>query len=231
MKQFVVIGLGRFGTSVAQSLIEKGHQVIGIDQDGEVVEGMAEHLTQALELDATDEKALGAAGIEQVDAAIVSMGDNLEASILITLILKEMGIKEIVTKAVSDNHGKVLKRVGATRLVFPERDMGVRIAGFLSEPEVIEHIGLSQEYSIVEIPAPGVFMGKSLKQLNVRADYRINVVAIKRRVPKKDAEGKVEIKEDITVVPAPNEVINKGDVLIVIGTNEDIEKIRKENGK
>lgn len=226
MKQFVIVGLGRFGTSVAKTLIEKGHQVIGVDMVEELVENMSENLTQCVQVDATDEKALASVGIDQVDAAIVAIGDDLEASILVTLILKEMGIKEIIAKATNETHARVLKKLGATRIVFPERDMGIRVANSLSMSEVIEHIELSEDCSIVEMHPPAIFVGKSLKQLDIRANYNLNVVAIRRKIPKTDKKGNLELKDDVTIVPSVNEIINKNDILIIIGENENLENLK-----
>jgi len=135
MRQFAVVGLGRFGSSVAETLSSKGCQVLAIDTDEEKVQDLSELVAQAVCVDATDEKALKAVGIEPVDVAIVSVGGNIESSVLITLVLKEIGIKEVIAKAVTKDHGKVLEKVGADRVVFPERDMGIRIANALTSPK------------------------------------------------------------------------------------------------
>lgn len=225
MKQFAVIGMGRFGSGVAKTLVSKGHAVLAIDKDGDVVQDASEFATHAVQVDATDERSLRAIGIENIDVAVVAVGD-IEASILITLILREIGIKDIVAKATTDNHGKVLRRVGATKVVYPERDMGARIASSLIAPEVVEHIDLSPDYSIVEIKPPKEFIGKSLKQINLRAQYGVNVIAIKRRIPGVGEEGKIEIQEKIDVVPAPSEVITEEDTLIIVGENKNIEKLK-----
>lgn len=225
MKQFAVLGMGRFGSGVAKTLTEKGYSVLAIDKDAEAVQDASEFVTHAVQVDATEERSLRAIGIENVDVAIVAIGD-IEASILITLILREVGIKEIIAKAATENHGKVLRRVGATKIVFPERDMGARIATTLITPEMVEHIDLSPDYSIVEIKPPKEFVGKSLKQINLRAQYGINVIAIKRKIPGVGEEGNIEMQEKIDVVPAPSEVINEGDMLIIVGENKNIEKLK-----
>ena len=225
MKQFAVIGMGRFGSGVAKTLTEKGYAVLAIDKDAEAVQDVSEFVTHAVQVDATEERSLRAVGIENVDIAIVAIGD-IEASILITLILREIGIKEIIAKAATENHGKVLRRVGATKIVFPERDMGARVATTLIAPEVVEHIDLSPDYSIVEIKPPKEFIGKSLKQINLRAQYGINVIAIKRSIPGVGEEGNIEMQEKIDVVPAPSEVINEGDMLVIVGENKNIEKLK-----
>lgn len=228
MRQFAVIGLGRFGSSVARTLAEKGQEVLGIDIDEEKVQDISEDITQVVCIDATDDKSLKAVGIEKVDAAVVSIGGNLEASILVTLILKEMGIKEVIAKAVSSEHGKVLERVGATKVIFPERDMGVRLANSLISPTIIEHIELSSQCSIVEIVPPEHFIGKSLGELEIRTKYGVNVIAIKRKTVVVTKEGKKDFEHKIDVSPKASDVINKGDLLVVVGNDDDIDKLKKQ---
>lgn len=226
MRQFAVIGLGRFGASVARTLAAKGYEVLAIDVSEHIVQGISDEVAQAACLDATDEKALRAVGIENVDVAVVGVGTNLEASILITLSLKEIGIRDIVCKAVNEDHRKVLEKVGATKVTQPEREMGVRIANSLVSTSVIEHIELSGESSIVELISPKEFIGKSLRELNVRACYGINVIALKRRIP---SASKKEEEEIVNVSPQAEDVINKGDILVVLGSNENIEKLQKKH--
>jgi len=228
MRQFAVIGLGRFGSSVAQTLSEKKKEVIGVDSREQIVQEMSETISQAVCADAKDEKALRAVGIQNVDVAVVAVGE-LEASILITLTLKEMGIKEIVAKAVTDDHKKVLEKIGATRIVMPERDMGQRIANALVTPQVLDHIDLSGDSSIVEIISPPEFVGKSLRDLDVRAQHGINVIAVKRKVRSLSAKGETADEEKIVVAPTADEVIRAKDILIVIGPNDKIETLKKKH--
>ena len=227
MRQFAVIGLGRFGSSVASTLSEKGHQVLAIDVDEDKVQDLAEVATQAVCADATDEKALKAIGMDNVDVAIVGMGDNKEASILTTLILKEMGIKEIVAKAVSEDHRKVLQKVGATRVVAPEKDMGVRVANGLVSPTVIEHIELSEDSSIAELIPPSEYVNKSLRDIDIRKRYGLNIIAIKKKMKIVTKEGDVKEEQKINVAPEPEDTIRGDDILIVLGTNEHIEEFKK----
>jgi trk system potassium uptake protein TrkA len=226
MRQFAVIGLGRFGASVARTLAKKGHQVLAIDKEEHITQDISDEVTQAVCLDATDEKALRSVGIENVDVAVVGMGTNLEASILITLNLKEIGIKEIVCKAVNEDHKKVLEKIGATKVILPEREMGARVANSLISTSVIEHIELSGESSIVELIPPKEFMGKSLREINVRAKFGVNVIAIKRKIP---SATKKEEEEIVNVSPRAEDTIKKGDVLVVLGPNENIEKLKKRH--
>lgn len=220
MRQFAVIGLGRFGLSVAGTLSEKGCQVLAIDTDEDKIQNISEIAAQAVCLDATDEKALKAVGIESIDVAVVSVGNNIEASVLITLVLKEIGIKEVIAKAVTEEQGKVLKRIGANRIIYPERDMGVRLANALTSPKVSEYIGLSSECSIIEITPPNEFIGKSLKQLNLRVESGLNIIAIKNR----DRLG----HETVNPIPEADYKIKTDDKLIIVGPNENIESLKKK---
>lgn len=229
MRQFAVIGLGRFGFSVAKTLSDKGHQVLGIDIDEDRVQDISEIVTQAICADATDEKALKAVGIENVDVAIIGMGDNKEASILTTLILKEVGIKDIVAKAVSEEHRRVLQKVGATKVVAPERDMGIRVANSLISPTVIEHIELSEDSSIAELIPPGEYINKALRDIDIRKKYGLNIIAIKKKMKIVTKEGEIKEEQKINVAPEPGNTIRDGDILIVVGTNEHIEAFKKRD--
>ncbi len=220
MRQIGVIGLGRFGSSVAKTLSEKGAQVIGVDLNQDVIQDAQEYLTQAVQADATDEKALRAVGIDQVDVAIVGVGEKLEASILITLNLKQIGIKEVIARAVTENHGEVLQRVGATKVIFPERDMGARLANSLIFPKILEHIELSSDYSLLEMIPPREFIGKTLGELDIRAKYGLNVIVIK----KTSAKG----ERKISLSPSAETVIKQDDILVAIGKSKDIEEVKKK---
>lgn len=229
MKQFAVIGLGRFGSSLARKLSEKGHQVLAIDKDGEKVQDASSYVTQSVELDAGDEKGLKAIGIEGVDCVIVSIGGvNLQASILITVILKDIGIKEIIAKAASELHAKVLRKVGATRVVFPEQEMGIRLANSLVSPKILEQIELSRDYSIIETLPPKEFIGKSLRKLEIRARHGITVIAIKEKKALGSRKEDGEISRVINILPEADYVIKEDEVLVVIGGTKDIEKLKKK---
>lgn len=227
MEQIAVIGLGRFGKSVALTLSQKGQEVLAIDKDETKVYAISESVAHAVQLDATDEKALRAIGIENIDAAVVSMGRDLEASILITLSLKEIGVKKIVSKALSEIHGKVLRKVGATKVVFPERDMGVRVANSLLSASTLEQIQLSEEHSIVEIVAPSEFAGKTLNELEMRRRYGVTVIALRRKTPTITEEGVSEIEEKLIVSPVAEDMINEGDILVIVGDNKNIHQLQK----
>lgn len=222
MRQFAVIGLGRFGWSVAKSLSEKGHQVLAIDKNEELVQGASDFVTEAVQADSMDEKALKAVGIMNVDVAIIGIGTNLEASVLTTLILKEMGIQHIVARAVTDEHGKVLEKVGATKVVFLERDMGARVANSLVSPSVLEHIELSPDFSIMETVPPKEFIGKSIRDLDVRAKHGFNIIGVRSKEPKTQ-NGTCELN----VAPKADYIIKQGDIFVIIGSNDNLEKFRK----
>ncbi|MFH1853789.1 MAG: TrkA family potassium uptake protein [Candidatus Omnitrophota bacterium] len=221
MRQFAVIGLGRFGWSVAKTLSEKGHQVLAIDKNEELVQGASDFVTEAVQVDSTDEKALKAVGIMNVDVAILGIGTNLEASVLTALILKELGIQHIVARAVTDEHGKVLERVGATKVILLERDMGIRVANSLVSPSVLEHIELSPEFSIMETVPPKEFIGKSIRDLDVRARYDLNIIGVRK------AESARETTCELNIAPKADYVIKQGDVFVILGSNVNLDKFKK----
>ena len=219
-KQIAVIGLGRFGYSLAKTLSESGSEIIAIDREEEKVKGVSDFVTYAVQLDAMDEKALRSVGVQNVDTAIVSIGEKIEASVLVVMILKEMGIKNILAKAVTSLHGRVLENIGVQRVIYPERDMGIRVAHSLIKPNVLEELELSQEYSIVELPTPKEFVGRSVKEIQLRTKYGVNLIAVKRKVVE---EGKT--KEVWNVNPLPTDKMEEGDVLVLIGSNENLAKL------
>ena len=221
MRQFAVIGLGRFGLSVAKTLTEQGCQVLAIDKDEELVQEAAEFVTEAVQVDSTDEKSLKVVGIKNVDVAVVGIGTNLEASILTTLTLKEMGVKEIVSRAVTEEHGKVHQKVGATKVVFLERDMGMRVANSLVSPSIIEHIYLSPEFSIMEAMVPQDFIGQSIGHLDIRAKYGFTIIGVRKTDQPND-----KICE-LNISPKADYVIKQRDVLILLGSNENLKKFKQ----
>jgi trk system potassium uptake protein TrkA len=212
-RQFGVIGLGRFGSAMATTLSELGHDVIGVDGNEARVHELADVVTHALQIDATDEKALRAAGIQDVDVAVVSIGENIESSLLVVMQLRELGIKTIVAKAVTPLHGKILEKLGVSRVIFPEREMAIRVAHSLVMPNVIDYIELSREFSIVELPAPAQFVGKTLKQLELRPRLGLTLVAIKRR-----EDGTERVVTNIS--PSADEKIRPKDVLAILGSTD-----------
>lgn len=214
-KEFAVIGLGRFGGSICRELSEEGLEVLAIDIDEDKVNEFANIASHAVVGDTTDETVLKSLGIRNFDHVIVAIGDNIQASILTTLMLKELGVKHITVKAQNDYHEKVLTKIGADSIVHPERDMGKRIAHNIISNNVLDYLELSDEHSIVEIVANENISGHSIIELDIRAKYGINIVAIKR-------------DKEIIVSPQADEVIQKGDIMIVIGADADINRFEKK---
>jgi trk system potassium uptake protein TrkA len=225
-RQFAVIGLGRFGYSVAETLIKKGYEVLAIDSDEAKIEAVSDFATYAVQCDATDERALKAVSVQNVDVAVVSIGENIEASILIVMTLKELGVKEIMAKAVTRLHGKILTNMGVTEVIYPERDAAIRLAHRLIAPNVLEYLELAQGYSIEEIEVPGQFVGKPLREASIRTTYGINVIAIKRRVTKL-VRGEWQNVEEMNVNPDAEDILQKGDVMVIVGKEEDLDRLSK----
>ena len=211
-KQFLVLGLGRFGTSLARTLCEQGQEVLAVDADENLVESIAPHVTQAIQLDATDEEALSSLDVQNFDAAIVSIGQNTRDSILISVILKELGVPYLVAKANDELHAKVLRKIGVDRVVFPERDMGARLARNLLTPNVLELMELGGDHQLIEILVPAKWVGGSLISLNVRRRYGVNILAIHRG-------------DRFLASPAPDMLFESGDTVLVMGRREDIERL------
>ncbi len=211
-KQFVVLGAGRFGSSVAMKLMDLGQEVMVVDNNEDTIQALADKVTYAVQADVTDENAIPALGIRNFDTAVVTIGSNIQASILATLMVKELGIRQIVAKAQTEMHAKVLYKIGADRVVFPEREMGIRVAKNLTSSNVMDFIELAPEYSIVEIAPLFEWIGKSIIELNLRSKYGLNVMAIRKGA-------------DINISVMPQDVIESGDVLVVIGHNEDLKKV------
>lgn len=226
MRQFVVIGAGRFGKAVATTLTQSGCQVLLLDKDENAVQEMSEIVTQAIQLNVTDEKALQSLDLADMDIAIVAIGGNLEASILATMKLKELGVKTVVSKAGTTPHSKILSRVGADRIVFPERDMGIRVANSLISPTISDYIEVSPGYNMVEIKVPEHLRGQTLGQANVRSEYGVDIVAIKRQTPQLDKEGESELKEEVIIAPPASEILEDKDILVVIGNEKNIDKFK-----
>ncbi len=227
MRQFAVIGVGRFGFSVAQTLAERGFQVLVIDKDETKVAEIADKVTHALCLDATDEMALREVGISDFDVVVVAVGENITASILITLLVKEQGAKYVIAKCITDLQAKVLRKIGVDRIIFPERDTGVRLAESLTTPNIFDYISLSPHYSILELKAPKKFLDKTLRELNIRAQYGVSVIAVRRKKPviEDDGEATLDVEEEVIISPGPEEKIFAGDILVVIGTYENLKKM------
>ncbi|MBE6049889.1 MAG: TrkA family potassium uptake protein [Clostridium sp.] len=211
-KQFVVVGIGRFGYSVAKTLYELGNDVLVIDEDEERVQEISDEVTHAVQMDATDESAIKSLGMRNFDVAIVSIGGNIQSSIMVTLLLKELGVKYIIAKGNNELHAKVLYKIGADRVILPEKDMGIRVAHNIVSSNILDYIELSEDYSILEIEALEIWVGKSLKDLRLRSTYEINVMAIKRG-------------DEVNISPTADEVIREKDILVAIGAGKNLDKL------
>jgi trk system potassium uptake protein TrkA len=213
--QYAVIGLGRFGSSLAKELVELGYEVLGIDKHEEAVDEMSDLLTHVVVADSTDEDVLKSLGVRNFDCVVVAIGDDIQSSILTAILLKDLGVKQVVAKALSELHGKVLAKIGVDRIIFPERDMGVRVAHQLVSPNLLDYIELSDNYTIAELLVPKRLCGRSLKELDPRAKYGCSVVAINK-------------KNGVIIAPTATDTLDDQDVMVVIGTNQQIESFEND---
>ncbi len=223
---FAVIGLGTFGQQVCEVLMEKGGKVLAIDTKAATIERIKDSVTQAVLLDATDEESLSTLPFDEVDIAIVGIGENKEASILITAVLKRMGISYIVARATSDLHAEVLKQVGADEVINIEISEGSRIAQKLLAPEILDRIPISKTITIAELYASKSFIGKPLSKLNLRKKFKINIVAVKRSFISIDELGN-PIKSEEVIFPTPDDILKEYDTILVVGRNEDIDTFKE----
>jgi trk system potassium uptake protein TrkA len=226
-KIFAVVGLGTFGSAVALELAKRGYEVFACDRDSDKIEELGSELANAVELDATDEKSLRDAGLDEVDTALVSFGDSIADSLLVTMLLKEIGVREVVVKVSDERHARLVKRIGADRVIYPERDMAVRLVENLLSPRIFEFIELSDEYNLVEIAAPKKMIGKKLAGLNLRKRFDVNVIAIKSKIPVVNKKGVPDIEEKFNIAPGAEDEIREGDNLIILGKEKDITKLKK----
>lgn len=215
MKSYIVFGCGKFGSSVAKTLSELGNEVMIVDINMDSIEEIADYVTTAIQCDVMDQNATSEMGLKNFDAAVVAIGTNFEAAIMSTVLAKEAGIEYIVAKAINNRQALILKKLGADKIIFPERDMGVRVAHNLSASNLMDFIQLSPDYSIAEFLCPVTWISKTLKQLNVRNKYKVTVLAIERG------------NNDIQIDPHPDSALQEGDVLVLLGKDEDLKDIEK----
>lgn len=216
MKTFLVIGLGRFGNAVAAELCALGNEVLAMDLHEERVQAVAPQVTHAVTADARDPEVLRELSAHSFDCAIVAIGGDIGTSALITLNLKEQGVERVVAKASSHTHKKVLEKIGADRVVFPEHEMGTKLARTLSDANVLNFIELSEDASIVEIPVPAAWVNKTLRQLDVRNSYGVNIIAL-RRGP----------KQKFVIAPGGEDVLESTDVVVALGLDKHIKRLQK----
>lgn len=215
MGQYVVIGLGNFGFNTAISLMKKGNEVLVIDSNEKRVEKIKDLVTEAIIADAKEKSILQEFIQSNIDAVIVNLGDTIESSALVTLYLKEIGIHHIIVKVVEEIHGTIVQKLGATEIINPEKDSAIRLAERLTAPNLIEHIPLAPEYSIVEIAVPDKFAGKSLKELQLRNKYNLEVIAVKD-----------VLSEKFKLIPSSDYKLEPDNVIIVVGKKEDLTKLK-----
>ena len=213
-KSYVIIGLGRFGTAVATELSSLGNEVLAVDIDRAKVQAIADQVTQAVAADGRDPSVLRSLGVRNFDCAVVTVGD-LGSSVLVTLSLKEMGIPKVVCKAQSDVHRRVLEKIGADRVVFPEHEMGVKLAQTLAHSNVLNFIELSDDVGIVETTIPKEWQGKNLMELDVRARYKVNIIAVRKKG-----------EEAFNVTPGPSTIMETGDAVVALGRTEDVNRLQ-----
>jgi len=225
MARYAVIGLGRFGMMLARSLAERGQEVIAIDHRRDLVEELREEVGVAVRLDATDARALTAQGAHNVDVAVVSIGEDFEAAALATLVLKGLKVPKVIARAQTPTRAKILSLIGADEVVSPEDESAVRLAQRLAAPNIIDYLPLAPGHSVVQIQAPKKFHGKNIAEIDLRKKYEVNLVAIKRTLARRTPEGEEVTQEEITDVPRPTDVIQEGDILIVVGSNENVSRL------
>lgn len=215
MKRAVVIGLGIFGYNIARTLFESGFEVVAIDKNKDIIQKIRDHSTKAILADGTDQEIMDEIGVGEDDIAIISFGEDLAAATLITLHLKQMKVKNIIVKAPNEEHKLILEKVGATEVVIPEMDMAKKVAKSLVSPNMMDYIPLSEDYIISEMAPPNSFLGKTIRELGLRAKYSIEVIAVRD-----------VLSESVHMVPPADFVIKDGEVLVVIGKETDINKIK-----
>ena len=220
MKKFMVIGLGNFGAEVVKSLFKMGNEVVAVDKDSDKVQRIRDFCSRAVIADAEDRDLLMNVGAKEMDAVVVSMGDNVSQSIITTLLLREIGVHHVIAKANDQHHGKVLKKIGAGRVIYPEQEVAIKLARQLNSPSVLDSLDLSSDYMMTELLAPLEFVGSSLKELNLRKLYDVFIVAIREAVP-----------ERFTVLPTGDFQIKDSDVLLLLGKASDIAILEKKAGK
>lgn len=213
MKSYIVLGLGRFGQSFAKALSELGHDVLGVDHDEKIVQQFSEEVTHVVTAEASSEEFLRSVGVQNFEAAIVAIGDNIQSSIMTTVLLKELGAKHVIAKAQNDLHAKVLYKVGADMVVFPERDMGIRAANNLVSNRIIEVLEISPDYSIMEANVPPGWIGKTIGELAVRARYGVNVIAVRKG-------------DHLDVLPTADTRFEEKDIIAVMGKNTNLKNLQ-----
>lgn len=225
MPQIAVIGIGSFGHKVASTLASMGVDVIAIDNNPVLIDNVKEQVRQAVVADATDEKVLRSLGISDVDIAVIGIGENMEVSILTTVVLRRLGVGKIIARAISPLHGEVLREIGASRVIHIEEQMGEQVAKSIVASNVFEHMTFPAGYSLVEMATPKEFAGKTLQELQLRQRFGALCVALERKRPAIDRSGHSLLKDDVNLMPAPTDIIHADDILVLVGTEAGIRQI------
>lgn len=215
VKQYAVIGLGRIGSSLATTLYSLGQEVLAVDINEEKIDDIANYVTHAVQCDATDEQAMKSLGLGNLDVAVVTIGKDIQASILACLLCKELGVKTIIGKAQTEQHGRVLQKIGLDKVIFPERDAGMRMAHGLVSATILDYFELSPDHSLVEINAPAFWKGKSLEESAIRSHHSLTIMAIKRG-------------DNINLTPRGSDKILDNDILVIVGHNDDVRKLEEK---
>jgi len=228
MKQFAVIGLGSFGRKVALTLSKKGAEVIAIDKDKEKIEDIKDRVVTAVSLNSTSIDELKSIAIGDVDTVVVALGEQQEAAILTTVLLKKLGVNEVIARAMNDLYAQILKMVGADKVVLIEEQMGEQLAKALVAPQIVENIPLASGHLLAEIKPKREFIGKKLKALHLRSIYGVNVVAIQKKLEEINDEGEVVTRIKVNDLPGPDDKISEDETLLIVGSEEEIDRLVKE---
>lgn len=218
MKSFAIIGCGRFGSAIAKTLYDLDNEVLVVDRDPDTIQSISDYVTHAIEADIMEESVVYELGLSNFDVVIIAIGSDLEASATATLAAKELGVRHVISKAQTDLHGKILKKIGADKVIFPERDMGERVAHNLASSNILDYIQVSPDFSILEITSLKDWHNKTISELKLRNNYGINVIAIKRNA-------------EVIPSPGPDFKINNFDIVVIIGSKEDIKEIELKAGE
>jgi len=225
MPRVAVFGLGQFGRALANALTNQGAEVLAFDTNPELVEDIKDRVAMAVALDSTDEQALRAVGLEQVQVGIVSIGENVEANVLTAALLKQLGVPRVFARGTSPVHERILQAIGVNKVINVEREMGEAIAATLAIGDVHRFLNLAAGHSLVEMDVPPHLVGKSIEEAQLRQRHNVNVVAVKKRIPDIDERGRRILREEISVVPKPSDAFEEGDLLVVAGANDDIQAL------